>query len=200
MLSIYKTFTIILLFIVYTLFSCNKEAISVELPINETYVFDGSYLLTDLNLYLGNKGSVKGFDEEKALNFWPNIKIPYSDTIIINKNSDSLILKMKSIDPICFRIRKSNDSIFILRNNQIYTFFCTVDDNNNEITTHLGFYVVRKFNNVSGAGLWKGSDFDLQSFDKIFHKNGFFEMPSDMLNANDLAAWCNMYYRFKRKN
>lgn len=200
MLSIHKTFTILLLFITLTLFSCNKETISIESSINKTYVFDGSYLLTDLNLYLGKRGLIKDFNEQKALTFWPNIKMPYSDTIIINENSDSLILKIKSMDPIYFETHKHNDSIFILRNDQSYTFFCTVDNNNDEITTHLGFYIVRKSNNALGVSLWKGSDFDLQSFNKIFHKNGYFEKPSDMLNNNDIATWCNIYYRFKKMN
>ena len=59
---------------------------------------------------------------------------------------------------------------------------------------------MRKSNNALGVSLWKGSDFDLQSFNKIFHKNGYFEKPSDMLNNNDIAAWCNIYYRFKKMN
>lgn len=200
MLSIHKIFTILLLFINLIHFSCNKEAISLESSINTTYVFDGNYLLTNSNLHLGEKGLIKKFDEEKALTFWPNMKTPYSDTIIINKSSDSLILKTKSIAPIYFKTHKQNDSIFILRNDQSYTFFCTVNNNNDEIITHLGFYIVRKSNNVLGVSLWKGSDFDLQSFDKIFNKNDFFENPNDMLNNDDIAAWCNIYYRFKKMN
>lgn len=35
-------------------------------------------------------------------------------------------------------------------------------------------------------------------YNKRFCKNGIFENPDDMVNKDDLVAWCNVYYKFKK--
>lgn len=188
---------IMIVLIGYFFLSCENDIIHDESSVNEIYVFDNNYVVKEFNLYLGGYGLVKDLDEDKAFEYWPNLNIPYSDTIIINKQINSLVLKSTLFDPVYYQIHIRNDSIFILRNDESYSFFSTFSNNKNELSGHLGFYIAQ---NLTGAFSYflKGSDFELQSYNKRFYKNGIFESPDDMIDKDDLVAWCNVYYTFKK--
>lgn len=183
------------------LYSCQQK-ISPSLPILPDideckYVFNNTYKVTDMNLYVGDKGEKLYFEEAKAKQFWSNLTVPYGDTIIINWKNDSIFLN-DSFHINKYKMLQKNDSIFILRNNDLYTFFGKTDTSNDKFITHLGFYIVHKPKDQFGYAFARGTDFQLQSYDRRFYKNSWFESPSEMIVIGDTVAWCNVFYTFDK--
>lgn len=105
---------------------------------------------------------------------------------------------MNGLSSYVFKMIKRNDSIFILRHNNSYTYFGRFEKESDFFITHLGFYIAYKPNHGLGFAFEKGSDYELQSYEQRFFKDGWFELPIDMTNPGDTIAWCNVYYSFQK--
>jgi len=189
---------IFLLFLL--LISCSDNDFDNIVVDNGIYKFayNGKYNICDKNLYVGKEYYNHELSNAQINLFWDDFNIPYKDSIIINKNKDSLFIKDGIVNSILkYKIKIVKDSIFLINNESLK--FIAKHKNFLEIIAFSGFYkIYHKSNNLGFGGFdLKGRSFELQSIHNILNENTFSSIDK-MKEKEDTVAWCNIYYTFEK--
>lgn len=189
--------------------SCNDENFPDEPEIEKDpsvfqYVYTGKHFIEDFNVYAGSKGERINVEENFSKNFWGEhslLGIASYDTLIINKENDSIFLKDSWSDH-AIKIRICGDTIRRDQNNTFEYFGRIIDDST--FLMNRAFYYINyhgreeghnQYPEIGHYGYWRY--YEKARLEEFFHKNSSFGSLSDMNMESDTIAYLTEYYIFK---
>ncbi|PXV62845.1 hypothetical protein CLV62_11761 [Dysgonomonas alginatilytica] len=191
--------------------SCNSDDFPAEPETKQDpsvfkYVYSGKHFIEDFNVYAGPKGEKINVEEGFAKNFWGEyslLGIASYDTLIINKQNDSIFLK-DNRSTHAIKIRISEDTIRKDQNNT-FEYFGRITDDSTFVMNRAFYYINYRgreeghnlYPHVGHYGYWRY--YEKARFEEFFHENSSFGSLSDMNLKSDTIAYLTEYYIFKLK-
>ncbi len=189
---------VILIGFCIVLFSCSRGFDNIpdppivieKYPI--VYAYSGEKNVKDFVLYTGPNGEKQNTDNFDPKEIWKDRLEIVPDSIILNSDSTLLLNFDFSIRDYCYK--DQNDSIYIKRNNNTWSFLGTKSDNG--FVYNEGFYFTTTPHGYLGFFGQIGSDYGLQSYKTRFFETAVLPNPEALTDKRDTVAWCNSSYRY----
>jgi len=193
---------------VILLISCQRE--EPVSPASEkiySYVYHGSYSISDIHLYAGQKGEIKTVTEAEVQKFFlASFDHLGIQKIVIDLEKDSLYEVSSNLKQ-AYKIAVKNDSVFYLnRGEGKQPLFGGVLNGDRDSYSYCQcFYFYRyqdEYTRVTSSGSVLGyltyeDNFAMENL-KYIGEDYSFTSPEEMKNKNDAVCWVNVQYRLNK--